>query len=143
MPTWTEPLACAQLQEPSRAQASSGFTRWWSTPALIPTSRACGHLRMRFWRHVVRLLRAATKGGRAKLHRQHRRAGGRCGRGFLHLEGKSLADARLLLDELKQKGERIDYYCWDLYARTSQWYTSGLTKRTPSAKSCATPRCTS
>ena len=45
--------------------------------------------------------------------------------GFLHLEGKSLADARLLLEELKSKGERIDYYCWDLYAHTSQWYTSG------------------
>jgi arginyl-tRNA synthetase len=45
--------------------------------------------------------------------------------GFLHLEGKSLADLRLLLDELKRKGERIDYYCWDLYAKTSQWYTSG------------------
>ena len=37
--------------------------------------------------------------------------------GFLHLEGKSLADVRLLLEELKQKGQRIDYYCWDLYAR--------------------------
>jgi arginyl-tRNA synthetase len=45
--------------------------------------------------------------------------------GFLHLEGKTVADARLLLDDLKRKGERIDYYCWDLYARTSQWYTSG------------------
>jgi len=45
--------------------------------------------------------------------------------GFQHLEGKSLADVRLLLDELKSKGERIDYYCWDLYAKTSQWYTSG------------------
>jgi arginyl-tRNA synthetase len=45
--------------------------------------------------------------------------------GFLHLERRSLADAHLLLDELKQKGERIDYYCWDLYAKTSQWYTSG------------------
>jgi len=45
--------------------------------------------------------------------------------GFLHLEGKSLADAHLLLDELKQKGQRIDYYCWDLYAATSQWYTAG------------------
>ncbi|MFY9852570.1 MAG: arginine--tRNA ligase, partial [Terracidiphilus sp.] len=45
--------------------------------------------------------------------------------GFQHLEGKSLADTRALLDELKQKGERIDYYCWDLYAKTSQWYTSG------------------
>jgi len=45
--------------------------------------------------------------------------------GFLYLENKTLADAHLLLDELKQKGERIDYYCWDLYAKTSQWYASG------------------
>jgi arginyl-tRNA synthetase len=45
--------------------------------------------------------------------------------GFQHLEGLSLAQVRLLLDELKQKGERIDYHCWDLYAKTSQWYTSG------------------
>ncbi len=45
--------------------------------------------------------------------------------GFLHLEGKSLADVRVLLEDLKRKGERIDYYCWDLYAKTSQWYTSG------------------
>ena len=45
--------------------------------------------------------------------------------GFLHLEGRSLAGVRALLDELKQKGERIDFYCWDLYAKTSQWYTGG------------------
>ncbi len=45
--------------------------------------------------------------------------------GFVHLEGKSLAEVRALLDKLKQKGERIDYYCWDLYARTSQWYEQG------------------
>ncbi|MGO9317011.1 MAG: arginine--tRNA ligase [Terracidiphilus sp.] len=45
--------------------------------------------------------------------------------GFLHLEGKSLAEVRLLLDELKRKRQRIDYYCWDLYANTSQWYASG------------------
>ena len=45
--------------------------------------------------------------------------------GFLHLEGRTLAGVRALLEELKQKGERIDYYCWDLYAKTSQWYTSG------------------
>jgi arginyl-tRNA synthetase len=42
--------------------------------------------------------------------------------GFQQLEGKSLADVRQLLQDLKSKGERIDYYCWDLYARTSQWY---------------------
>jgi arginyl-tRNA synthetase len=45
--------------------------------------------------------------------------------GFLHLLGKSAAEVRQLLDELKSKGERIDYYCWDLYARTSLWYDQG------------------
>ena len=45
--------------------------------------------------------------------------------GFLHLLGNSAAEVRQLLEELKSKGERIDFYCWDLYARTSQWYTSG------------------
>jgi arginyl-tRNA synthetase len=45
--------------------------------------------------------------------------------GFLHLEGKSAADVKALLDELARKGERIDFYCWDLYARTSQWYGQG------------------
>ena len=54
--------------------------------------------------------------------------------GFLHLEGKSLADARLLLEELKQKGQRIDYYCWDLYAATSQWYTSGTAEENEARK---------
>ena len=45
--------------------------------------------------------------------------------GFLHLEGKSVAQVRALLDELKSTGQRIDYYCWDLYAKTSQWYEQG------------------
>jgi arginyl-tRNA synthetase len=42
--------------------------------------------------------------------------------GFLHLEGRSAVQVRQLLEDLKSKGERIDYYCWDLYAKTSQWY---------------------
>ncbi len=37
--------------------------------------------------------------------------------GFLHLEKKS----RTQIDELAHQ-PRFDYYCWDLYARTSQWY---------------------
>ena len=45
--------------------------------------------------------------------------------GFLHLESMSLADVRALLDDLRRKGERIDFYCWDLYARTSSWYEQG------------------
>ncbi|HEY1901296.1 MAG TPA: arginine--tRNA ligase [Terracidiphilus sp.] len=45
--------------------------------------------------------------------------------GFLHLEGKSAAEVRQLLEDLKSRGERIDFYCWDLYAKTSQWYEQG------------------
>jgi arginyl-tRNA synthetase len=45
--------------------------------------------------------------------------------GFLHLDGKSVAQVRAHLDELKSTGQRIDYYCWDLYAKTSQWYEQG------------------
>jgi arginyl-tRNA synthetase len=45
--------------------------------------------------------------------------------GFLHLEGQSALQVRQLLKDLKDKGERIDFYCWDLYARTSQWYEQG------------------
>jgi arginyl-tRNA synthetase len=42
--------------------------------------------------------------------------------GFQHLENLSLDEVRRLLEDLASKRERIDYYCWDLYARTSQWY---------------------
>jgi len=44
--------------------------------------------------------------------------------GLVHLEGKTLASTRELLADLTSRGERIDFYCWDLYARVSQWYTA-------------------
>ena len=37
--------------------------------------------------------------------------------GFFRLENKSQADIQQLI-----KQPRFDYYCWDLYARASQWY---------------------
>jgi arginyl-tRNA synthetase len=37
--------------------------------------------------------------------------------GFHHLEKQTLADVRALIAQ-----PRFDYYCWDLYARTSQYY---------------------
>ena len=37
--------------------------------------------------------------------------------GLLHLEKKSRAQVEKLIE-----GPRFDYYCWDLYARVSQWY---------------------
>jgi arginyl-tRNA synthetase len=42
--------------------------------------------------------------------------------GIQHLEHKSLADVQALLADLAARNQRIDYYCWDLYARVSQWY---------------------
>ena len=44
---------------------------------------------------------------------------------FCIWKASPLAEVRQLLEDLKRRGERIDYYCWDLYARTSQWYEQG------------------
>src|ERR1700692_4404554 len=44
--------------------------------------------------------------------------------GLVHLEGKNLAATRELLTELLETNQRIDFYCWDLYPRVSQWYTA-------------------
>ena len=38
------------------------------------------------------------------------------------LEGMTLADVERWLAELSANGQRLDYACWDLYARVSQWY---------------------
>ena len=43
--------------------------------------------------------------------------------GLVYLEGRTLSSVVSLLDELSASGGRIDYYCWDLYAHVSQWYT--------------------
>jgi arginyl-tRNA synthetase len=42
--------------------------------------------------------------------------------GLTHFEGRDLAGVKQLLADLKAQGQRIDDYCWDLYARVSQWY---------------------
>jgi arginyl-tRNA synthetase len=49
--------------------------------------------------------------------------------GLQHLENKSLAEIQSLLAELESKGERIDYYCWNLYARVSQWYDADAAQK--------------
>ncbi len=54
--------------------------------------------------------------------------------GFLHLEKKSLAEVRALIEKLELHFERVDFYCWDLYARTSQWYTSGTPEENEARK---------
>jgi arginyl-tRNA synthetase len=42
--------------------------------------------------------------------------------GLQHLEGLNLAGVEALMAKLAEGGERIDFYCWDLYARVSRWY---------------------
>ncbi|HVZ85240.1 MAG TPA: arginine--tRNA ligase [Terracidiphilus sp.] len=61
--------------------------------------------------------------------------------GFLHLEGKSAADVRALIAACEQSGAgagnwacAFDYICWDLYARTSQWYASGTEEENAARK---------
>jgi arginyl-tRNA synthetase len=54
--------------------------------------------------------------------------------GLVHLESRSLASVRDLLAGLVEAGGRIDFYCWDLYARVSQWYAgTGPDDATPPA----------
>jgi arginyl-tRNA synthetase len=54
--------------------------------------------------------------------------------GLVHLEGRDLTSTRELLDVLAASGERIGFYCWDLYARVSQWYSgAGIDDPTPPA----------
>ncbi len=54
--------------------------------------------------------------------------------GFLHLEEKSLAEVRTLIEDLELHFQRVDFYCWDLYARTSQWYTNGTNEENEERK---------
>ena len=42
--------------------------------------------------------------------------------GFEHLLGLSLDGVREKVDEIYETNALIDYFCWDLYARVSQWY---------------------
>ncbi len=42
--------------------------------------------------------------------------------GLTRFESLDLAGVKQLLVDLQARGERIDDYCWDLYARVSQWY---------------------
>jgi len=45
--------------------------------------------------------------------------------GFTSLEGRDLAGVRALADD---PGGRFDYYCWDLYARVTEWYAADKTR---------------
>ena len=54
--------------------------------------------------------------------------------GLMHLEGLDRAGVGAWMAELAGEGLRIDYACWDLYARTSQWYTAGTAEENAARK---------
>ena len=63
--------------------------------------------------------------------------------GFMHLEKLSQEQIATLLRELAARNERFDYYCWDLYARTSPGTTQGATRREKAnVERCGWARCT-
>jgi arginyl-tRNA synthetase len=49
--------------------------------------------------------------------------------GMTHFEGFDLAGVKQLMADLKAQGKRIDDYCWDLYARVSQWYEADVQQK--------------
>jgi arginyl-tRNA synthetase len=42
--------------------------------------------------------------------------------GLMHLENLSGEQIATLFRELASRNERLDYYCWDVYAKVSAWY---------------------
>ena len=108
--------------------ASTGIHSLVEHTSINPNKAAhVGHLRNAILGDTfVRLLRAA--GQRVDVQNYIDNTGVQVADvvvGFLHLEGRSAAGVRQLLEDLTSRGERIDYYCWDLYAKTSQWYEQG------------------
>ncbi|HEX6495483.1 MAG TPA: arginine--tRNA ligase [Acidobacteriaceae bacterium] len=45
--------------------------------------------------------------------------------GLMHLENLSGEQIAILFRELAARNERLDYYCWDVYAKVSAWYDAG------------------
>ncbi|MGB9416867.1 MAG: arginine--tRNA ligase, partial [Acidobacteriaceae bacterium] len=42
--------------------------------------------------------------------------------GLMHLENLSQEEIATLFREFAARNERLDYYCWDVYAKVSAWY---------------------
>jgi arginyl-tRNA synthetase len=119
------------------SQASTGIHSLVEHTSINPNKAAhIGHLRNAILGDTfVRLLRAA--GQKVDVQNYIDNTGVQVADvvvGFLHLLGKSADKVKLLLEELKSKGARIDFFCWDLYARTSHWYTSGSAEENEARK---------
>jgi arginyl-tRNA synthetase len=118
-------------------EASSGIHSLVEHTSINPNKAAhIGHLRNAILGDTfVRLLRAA--GQKVDVQNYIDNTGVQVADvvvGLLYLESKSPAEVAQLLKELNSEGQRIDYYCWDLYAKTSQWYEQGTEEENASRK---------
>ena len=124
----------APAAEEARAPASSKTIV--EHTAINPNKAAhIGHLRNAVLGDTfVRLLRAA--GQRVEVQNYIDNTGVQVADvviGFLHLEKKTLAEVRALAAESfdpAQGKPRFDYYCWDLYARVTQWLEEDQSRNT-------------
>ena len=117
------------------ASATSGLHALVEHTSINPNKAAhVGHLRNAILGDTfVRLLRAA--GQKVDIQNYIDNTGVQVADvvvGFLHLEGKTAAEVRTLIADCEQRAaqtgkpaDAIDYHCWDVYARTSQWYGEG------------------
>ena len=135
--------------EPGRC-ASSGIHSLVEHTSINPNKAAhVGHLRNAILGDTfVRLLRAA--GQQVDVQNYIDNTGVQVADvvvGFLHLEGNDAAVRSLhalIANSFRalQREARIDYYCWDLYARTSQWYDQGSAEENEARKKLRYARCT-
>ena len=129
---------------PTGPLASSGIHSLVEHTSINPNKAAhVGHLRNAILGDTfVRLLRAA--GQKVDVQNYIDNTGVQVADvvvGFLHLENKSAGDVRALIDGYQLRAEGagchtagVDYYCWDLYAKTSQWYEQGSEEQNAARK---------
>ena len=117
--------AVAAIAADPEAVAATGIRSLVEHTSINPNKAAhIGHLRNAVLGDTfVRLLRAA--GQRVDVQNYIDNTGVQVADvvvGLMHLERMGLDDVRRLMASLSERGVRIDFYCWDLYARVSQWY---------------------
>ena len=127
--------AAAQLIVAGPPQTTSGLHSLVEHTSINPNKAAhIGHLRNAILGDTfVRLLRAA--GQTVTVQNYIDNTGVQVADvvvGFLHLDGKSIPEIEALISKCEHqtatansKSGAFDYYCWDLYAKTSQWYEQG------------------
>ncbi len=127
------------------SQAASGIHSLVEHTSINPNKAAhVGHLRNAILGDTfVRLLRAARQ--KVDVYNYVDNTGVQVADvvvGFLHIEGLSLAEIRETIGLYKtlaahgasRETGAFDYYCWDLYAKTSQWYANGTAEENEARK---------